>query len=42
MPRIPVHTVENAPDGSRDVLKTLEGRFGKVLNIHVGWPTHLW
>ncbi len=34
MPRIPVHTVENAPQSSRDVLKTLEGRFGKVLNIH--------
>lgn len=36
MPRIPAHTVENAPEGSRDVLKALEKRFGKVLNIHGG------
>ena len=34
MPRIPVHTLESAPENSRDVLKALEGRFGKVLNIH--------
>lgn len=34
MPRIPVHTVENAPENSRDVLKSLEARFGKVLNIY--------
>ena len=34
MPRIPVHTVENAPENSRDVLKALEGKIGKVLNIH--------
>lgn len=34
MPRIPVHTVETAPESSRDGLKTLEAKFGKVLNIH--------
>ncbi len=32
--RIPVHTVESAPEGSRDTLKALAARFGKVLNIH--------
>lgn len=34
MPRIPVHTVDTAPEDSRDPLKALEARFGKVLNIH--------
>jgi AhpD family alkylhydroperoxidase len=34
MTRIPVHTVDSAPEGSRDALKALEARFGKVLNIH--------
>jgi AhpD family alkylhydroperoxidase len=34
MTRIPVHTVESAPEGSRDALKSLEAQFGKVLNIH--------
>ncbi len=34
MSRIPVHTVESAPEGSRDALKALEAKFGKVLNIH--------
>ena len=34
MPRIPVHTVDSAPDDSRDPLKVLEAKFGKVLNIH--------
>ena len=33
MPRVPVHTVHSAPDGSRDDLKALESQFGKVLNI---------
>ena len=33
MPRVPVHTVESAPEGSRDNLKAVESRFGKVLNI---------
>lgn len=34
MPRIPVHTVADAPQNSRDELKALEEQFGKVLNIH--------
>ena len=34
MTRIPVHTVDSAPEGSRDALKALEATFGKVLNIH--------
>jgi AhpD family alkylhydroperoxidase len=34
MPRIPVHTVHSAPEQSRDPLKALEAKFGKVLNIH--------
>jgi AhpD family alkylhydroperoxidase len=34
MPRIPVHTVDSAPEPSRDGLKALEAKFGKVLNIH--------
>jgi AhpD family alkylhydroperoxidase len=34
MPRIPVHTVDNAPAASRETLRQLEKRFGRVLNIH--------
>jgi len=34
MARIPFHTVDSAPEGSRDALKALEAKFGKVLNIH--------
>ncbi|WP_148612939.1 carboxymuconolactone decarboxylase family protein [Nocardioides rubriscoriae] len=34
MARIPVHTIESAPEQSRDELKALEAKFGKVLNIH--------
>lgn len=34
MPRIPVHTVDSAPEASRDALKGLEAKFGRVLNIH--------
>lgn len=34
MPRIPIHTVDSAPEASRDALKALEARFGRVLNIH--------
>ena len=34
MSRIPVHSVESAPEASRDTLKQLESTFGKVLNIH--------
>ncbi len=36
MPRIPVHTVESAPEGSRAPLQSLQSKFGKVLNIHGG------
>lgn len=32
--RILVHTVESAPEGSRDALKLLHAKFGRVLNIH--------
>jgi hypothetical protein len=31
MTRIPVHTVDSAPEGSHDGLKTLEAQFDKVL-----------
>jgi uncharacterized peroxidase-related enzyme len=34
--RLPVHTVDSAPDGSRDTLKALEARIGKVMNVHGG------
>ena len=34
MPRIPVHTVDSAPEASRDALTALESQYGKVLNIH--------
>jgi AhpD family alkylhydroperoxidase len=34
MTRIPTHTVDSAPEASRDALKALEAQFGKVLNIH--------
>ncbi|MGW2121323.1 carboxymuconolactone decarboxylase family protein [Streptomyces sp. NPDC001758] len=34
MSRIPVHTVDSAPDQSREALRVLEKRFGKLLNIH--------
>jgi AhpD family alkylhydroperoxidase len=34
MPRIPVHTAHSAPEASRDALKQLESKYGKVLNIH--------
>lgn len=34
MPRIPVHTLDSVPENSRDQLKVLEAKFGKVLNIH--------
>ncbi len=36
MPRIPVHTVADAPEATRDELKKLEAKYGKVLNIHGG------
>ena len=34
MPRIPVHTIDSAPDGSTATLQALAKRTGKVLNIH--------
>ncbi len=34
MARIPVHTTQSAPEQSRDELKALEPKFGKVINIH--------
>ena len=34
MPRLPVHSVETAPEECRDALKGLETRTGKVLNIY--------
>ena len=36
MARIPVHTPHSAPEQSRDELKALEAKFGKVINIHGG------
>lgn len=33
MPRVPVHTVDDAPAESRGTLVELEQRFGKVINI---------
>jgi len=36
MPRIPVHTVDSAPEESRDALKGLQANLGKVLTIHGG------
>ncbi|MGW0734760.1 carboxymuconolactone decarboxylase family protein [Streptomyces sp. NPDC002851] len=34
MPRIPVHTVDTAPEQSQEALCRLEKQFGKVLNIY--------
>ncbi|WP_159943351.1 MULTISPECIES: carboxymuconolactone decarboxylase family protein [unclassified Nocardiopsis] len=34
MPRIPVHTVEDAPAEAREGLRSLAQKMGKVLNIH--------
>lgn len=33
MPRVPVHTLDDAPAGTRDTLAALKQRTGKVLNI---------
>jgi hypothetical protein len=33
MARIPTHTLDTVPEGSRDGLKILHDRFGKILNI---------
>ncbi|MGH3439925.1 MAG: carboxymuconolactone decarboxylase family protein [Sciscionella sp.] len=34
MPRIPVHTVQDAPEQARKTLDELGSKMGKVLNIH--------
>ncbi len=34
MPRVPVHTTADAPEQSRQALRGLERRPGRVLNIH--------
>lgn len=34
MPRIPVHTLENAPEPSRPPLEELAARMGRVANVH--------
>ena len=36
MSRIPAHTLDNAPDQSRDTLAGLAKKVGKVLNMHAG------
>ena len=36
MTRLPVHSVDSAPEASRDALKALEARVGKVLTIYGG------
>ncbi len=36
MPRIPVHTIDDAPDAAREGLEALQRKFGKVMNIHAG------
>jgi len=34
MPRVPVHAIDEAPEQSREALRRLERRMGRVLNIH--------
>jgi alkylhydroperoxidase family enzyme len=34
MPRVPVHTIGDAPERSREALRGLERRMGRLLNIH--------
>lgn len=36
MPRIPAHTVDSAPHGSKDIAASVKRRMGKFLNIHAG------
>ena len=36
MPRIPTHTVANAPENSREIAAKLEKKIGKLRNIHAG------
>lgn len=33
MPRVPVHTVDSAPESAKDNLRALTERVGKTLNI---------
>lgn len=40
MPRIPAHTLDSAPDGSKEIASHLKQRMGKFLNIMPSWPTH--
>lgn len=40
MPRIPAHTVDSAPEGSKEIAGHLERRMGKFLNIHAGMVAH--
>lgn len=34
MRRIPVHTIDDAPDTSQDLLASLKAKYGKVMNMH--------
>ncbi len=34
MPRVPVHAIDDAPEQSREALRGLERRMGRLLNIH--------
>jgi hypothetical protein len=34
MPRVPVHTLDDAPEQARPTLEGLSKRMGKLLNIH--------
>ncbi len=34
MPRVPLHTIGDAPEQSREALRGLERRMGRLLNIH--------
>lgn len=36
MPRIPAHSLETAPQESKDLAATMQRRMGKLLNIHAG------
>ena len=36
MPRVPAHTLDDAPEQTRPTLESLTKRMGKLLNIHAG------
>jgi AhpD family alkylhydroperoxidase len=36
MPRVPAHTLDDAPEQTRPTLEALKKRMGKLLNIHAG------